>query len=317
MRFTLFDLAARRFRWNRPSLPEISDYLPAVNRLPAPREGVARVMALAEQEQNVFNELLDAARSDEVVAKILVGCASHLTSRRIPCRTPERAVSLLGIESSLRMVSYLGMRQALQVADPRFTAIEEEIWRKSLRAAFLAKELNDEFQLGFKGIEFVSALLHDVGRLVLMLVDPVSAVRVESPARTRRVIAHERSITGTDHCELGCEYALRQNLPLSARRVIRFHHDSLNERNDQRVLTDLTIAAVEVIESIRDPKVAQRSPTFGLAMQRLLAREFAEFADGFSARLEKMTSRAAESSRDFLGLAKARPESVRKTPVLN
>jgi hypothetical protein len=72
-----------------------------------------------------------------------------------------------------------------------------------------------------------------------------------------------------------------------------------------------------VIESIRDPKVAQRSPTFGLAMQRLLAREFAEFADGFSARLEKMTSRAAESSRDFLGLAKARPESVRKTPVLN
>lgn len=297
MRFSIFRRSPTRLKWTHSASRSISDFLPGINSLPIITNSAIRSMALAAKDNYRFTDHLESLREDPSMGTRLVEVASKLTPKRIPCRTLERAFSVLGVEQSNRLITFHGLRSALRSNEQSIDKKIDEIWLRSIENAFLAMELNDEFRLNFNGIEFTAALLADVGLIVLMLIEPRLYERIESVRnKSSKVSDAEYRLLGTDHGEIGVEYGLRQNFPVRIRRVIRFHHDSLSIANDERLLTDLVAAADEI-----NPR-SGTSEKDRVAIQRMISREFPEFAQGFDVRLDKLIRKSFQNSKEFIEL---------------
>jgi HD-like signal output (HDOD) protein len=74
---------------------------------------------------------------------------------------------------------------------------------------------------------FTAGLLHDLGRILLLLADPECFARAggmdfqEAPG----VLLSERMAIGIDHCALGGWFGEHSNLPDTVIQAMRFHHD--------------------------------------------------------------------------------------------
>ena len=102
--------------------------------------------------------------------------------------------------------------------------------------------------------DYVSGLIHDVGKIVMSSVFPehFHAIYYAPPGPRRlELIEIEKEILGMDHAELGALYLQKQRLPDVFVEVARFHHHSEAAQKYTK-----TVAAVEVADlMIRHTKI--------------------------------------------------------------
>ena len=112
--------------------------------------------------------------------------------------------------------------------------------------------LNRSLNLGFQGEEYVSGLLHDIGRMLLASIetdrsdefDPLDFVEDLNPA------VREYSIFETDHCNLGAWFVQQQGLPRAFIDSILLHHSPEVEGPNQR-LVSLTAAGDHIANHLQ------------------------------------------------------------------
>src|SRR5262249_44828148 len=117
-------------------------------------------------------------------------------------------------------------------------------WRHSFLTACLCRQLNQAFELGFRGEEFSCGLSHDLGRILIAIgvpghfdaADPMDFL--ESPA----VLEHERGILGVDHCQFGAWFATMNQLPPSLVSGIELHHTPGEVEGHQRLVALVSAA---------------------------------------------------------------------------
>lgn len=100
------------------------------------------------------------------------------------------------------------------------------LWQHNLQTATIARFVNKSLGLGFEGEEFSGAMIHDVGRIIIAAAAPdvFDAVDRLSFCENSNILDNERKLIGTDHCEVGAEFAASSGLPQPLADVIRFHH---------------------------------------------------------------------------------------------
>ena len=172
----------------------------------------------------------------------------------------DEAIMVLGIANTRGIVL-----SALLVDNFKLNSLDpvtlNAYWRHSVGAATAARIIAAETSLS-PVLAFTAGLMHDIGRLVLMIQDPekYQELLLQTVIRGMRTHELEQELLGTDHCEVGRAVVEDWRLPPDVVRAIALHHNY--EQTDSLLASVLSVAdryasameldAQERIDSIPD-----------------------------------------------------------------
>jgi len=193
-----------------PSLPAVFLRLTAV--VDDPRS------AIRDMEEVVYEDPALAGRLLRLANSAYFGFPGHVDSL-------SRAITLVGT----RQLRDLAL--ATSVLD-LFSGVASDVvsmasfWRHSVATGLLARALATWQREANAEQFFVAGLLHDIGRLVLLIKANESMVQALERSRVDDVLLHvvERDILGFDHAALGNELLRQWNLPPAICAGVAFHH---------------------------------------------------------------------------------------------
>ncbi len=175
---------------------------------------IKRLIELIRADAAVSSEILRRANS------VLYGLPSRIASLR-------HAVVILGMEHVKTLAMTTGMnaylRSALRIA------VLRRCWRHSVCCALISEVTAPA--LGFPPDQgYTAGLLHDVGRLALLVKYPqpyadLLSVVVEN---NFSLLASERDLFDVDHCQAGEWLAREWNFPEDLADVAAHHHETLD-----------------------------------------------------------------------------------------
>ncbi len=205
--------------------------LDRVETYPALSETTLRAMALVNDPSVSMNEVAGLIRRDAVVAAAILRRANNWT---FGCRQVidnlQQAVLRVGLHECSKILCAIGLRAMYGTTPPPIQQRCDAIQRHSLFVANLASEINRAAGLGFSGVEFTAGLLHDIGRLIMTVkCPPHEELYQPEYLQGEAGLGLERDLFGVDHCTVGDQFALHNQLPEPLERVILKHHDPAAE----------------------------------------------------------------------------------------
>jgi HD-like signal output (HDOD) protein len=193
------------------SLPEVLDRINKVAN--HPHSSLADVAAVIADDVGLTVRLLR-----------LVNSAFYGFPARIQNIT--HACIIVGTHQIRQLAMATSVMEVFSSLDPD-TLDMEDFWRHSVGCAMLSRAL--AIRLGESDLErfFIAGLLHDIGRLVLLMAAPDEAAAILAAAREpgdRSVQQIEMDQLGFSHAQLGGALLTAWNLPPSLIQPVRFHH---------------------------------------------------------------------------------------------
>lgn len=191
-------------------------------------------------------EYASAIESDvKLTADILSMANSSLYSTGAPAATLRDAVMRLGLRRCQNLILTTCTAGLLRTLPMKQSQCRERLWKHGYMTAVICRHMNQELGLGLQGEEFTAGLMHDLGLSLLAALAPDEYAAVADLERADEgsgVIARERALLGTDHCEIGATFAARNALPPALVAVI-YHHHAPNAAKEHRDLVTLVAVA--------------------------------------------------------------------------
>lgn len=197
----------------------------ALEAFPALAESRLRVLRVVSESSPPISEVVGAVESDVALVAAVLRLANGASSpRRGKVATVRDAVELLGCEQVEQLA-----RQA-QTFDffersPGWDVMPERFRLHAVATQAAADKLAREVRYEERDQLLTAALLHDVGKLVLVQSYPAYPEQIHGDARTPGERVHrERLELGVDHAVVGGVLARRWGLPDSLAGAIERHH---------------------------------------------------------------------------------------------
>jgi HD-like signal output (HDOD) protein len=200
--------------------------LGALAKLPPFRPVAIALMRLFDRDDVVIDEIAALVESDPTsTSELLALVNSPLFAFRTRIDSAAHAITLLGIESTKSLAVSLAMRSLMQGA-PR-TPVVRRFWVHGIATATVAQRFARSFHID-PHVAYVSALMHDLGRLGLLAAHPdeYSTLALTSNESTAEILAAEKAEFGMTHCHAGELLAKAWSLPESLGKVAAHHHDT-------------------------------------------------------------------------------------------
>jgi putative nucleotidyltransferase with HDIG domain len=184
------------------------------------------IEAALQSPQCNLNTIGDAIQKDpDLTARLLRLANSPFFGFANRLSTVAEAVSLLGIQQIQDMIVASSVLEQFKGV-PDNLVNKDSFWRHSLAVGITARLLAMERRLPKPDKFFVAGLLHDVGRLVLMLQAPESAKMVFELYQRERILLRdaEKKILGFDHQQIAAELLQGWSYPAALVQAVAFHH---------------------------------------------------------------------------------------------
>jgi putative nucleotidyltransferase with HDIG domain len=183
------------------------------------------LLGLLGKEQVALNEVAATIAADATItAEVLRAANTAYYGVRGEVTSLQHATTLLGIGRIRALAATIGLRRYLGQA-LRLPAVQR-CWRHNLACAATAEQI--ALRLGGNAADAYSAgLLHDIGRLALIVAHPVQypAFLDTADARGQKLLALERDLLGMDHCEAGHWFTQQLLLPQVFQDIALHHHN--------------------------------------------------------------------------------------------
>jgi putative nucleotidyltransferase with HDIG domain len=202
--------------------------LKSVDLPPFPAVAI-RALQLVSQSETRLSELHDLISADPAFAgEILRLANSPLYGIRVEITSTVQATILLGFERVKGLALTIAMRA--YIADLLHVPVLRASWRHSLACAAVAEELAAASSMD-KDSAYTGALIHDIGRLALAVMQPDSYNQLfqNTTGTPEFVLQKERELFGVDHCEAGRLLTTAWNLPQLFIDIASHHHDRPTE----------------------------------------------------------------------------------------
>ncbi|MCK5069330.1 MAG: HDOD domain-containing protein, partial [Desulfocapsa sp.] len=194
-----------------PSLPEV--YAKLRQAMADPEVSVADVAAIIEEDMAMSAKVL------QLVNSAFFGLFQKVES-------PARAVNLLGLDTVKSLVLGVGAFSEIKATSKLFSI--QRLWSHSMTVAALAKKIamtaTDDKEL----IDhcFISGLLHDIGKLVLLaqMVDEYERAVLLAEEKKIRLRMAEKEVFDTVHGDIGAYLMGLWGMPGPVVEAIGFHH---------------------------------------------------------------------------------------------
>ena len=237
------------------------------------------------------NRLTELIRADASLASELLRRAnSALYGLRSQVSSVERAVAMLGLEKVKNLSITLGVGSYLKAA-LRLTVLRR-CWRHSLGCALIAEELSPVYDIS-PNQAYTAGLLHDVGRLGLLVKYPQSYADLLSVVMENHfgILKSERDLFDLDHCEAGAWLAQEWDFPDELIRVIGEHHNQLEDDSPDllkllsiscRLADSMGFEVVDPAESEKAELILQELPN---KLHNLLQKDLVDLKDRITAQV--------------------------------
>ena len=272
-------------------------------RIPAFPPIVLRLLDLLGRQDVEIRELVALISSDPAfTAQILNVANSPLFGFRARIDNLQSALVLLGLQRVRSLCMTVATANHMKAA----LRVEELLrcWRHMLACAMLTDELA-RCCSAFEDRAYIAGLLHDVGRLGLLLAYPQEYAELLRNAgrNALELLDCEREELGMDHCEAGRVLAAHWNLPAELQIVAARHHDP-QENGPVELLTlvhfgcqladslgfwvvePIKPRSAEEIQAALPPQLAKRVRIDGARWQGIVERRIRCYADPDAAMLD-------------------------------
>jgi HD-like signal output (HDOD) protein len=188
----------------------------------------ARLAQLISEPDWDLDEIVDVIQLDQALSGKLLGLSnSALFGAVEPIRTVQQAVSRLGSGTVLSLAVGSSVQQQLRRPLPLYDMNEGDLWRHSVASALAAENASAHCSAPVPPESYASALLHDVGKLVLQrFLDPLEAQRLRQlhvEAQLSWVDAEEELLS-INHAQIGSLVARNWRLPECISEAVCQHH---------------------------------------------------------------------------------------------
>ncbi len=205
------------------SATTVSDGL---KRVPPFPPVAAKLLSLLAQPEVQTNEVADLIGSDATfTARILQRINSVEFGLVTPITNVRQAVALLGTDLTRQLI--LTHATAAYAKGALGTEELRRCWQHTVATAVLADQIAKACG-EFTHVAFTAGIMHDIGRLGLLVAYPAEYERVIRDAATRclDLLDFERDEFGMDHAEAGRVLAERWGLPAGLAQIAGRHHDA-------------------------------------------------------------------------------------------
>ena len=185
------------------------------------------MLTLLEEPDTAVSEIEEILRYDAgLTANVLKLANSAYFGIPSKIGSLKQAVILLGLKRLIQLVVASCVSAVMDKSVPGYDLPPGDLWRHSIAVSIAAEALvKDQKRAGAEDV-FTSALLHDVGKLVLGAFVKEELEAIESiAAKGVPFVVAENMILGTDHAEIGARILEQWNLPSDVINAVRWHHD--------------------------------------------------------------------------------------------
>jgi putative nucleotidyltransferase with HDIG domain len=200
---------------------------------------IAEIMAELDKEDAVTHKVIRMVESEtSLTTNILRVANSPFYGMRRHVETVSSAITLLGLTEVANLLIMFYMKHRLFRLNDKQERAVELLWNHSVNTAALASLIVKEYRIPTKGREFTAALLHDLGKIVLV------QYFSEELEKTKRMVKRtgksdiqaESEVIGIAHTDIGGLLAERWNLPHEYVEVMVLHHAPELATMDQKLL---------------------------------------------------------------------------------
>ena len=185
----------------------------AIRNLPPFSPVAIRLLLLLRKEAVGYREVMDILKTDAAFCVELLRVAnSAATGCRFRTDSILQALTLLGIPRVSALTITLAMSKFLRPVAK--LPVLRRCWRHNLATALAASEIASRWNIDSE-TAYVYGLLHDIGRLGLLVAFPKSYVEIADIANSgnQSLSQLELAAFGFDHREVGTWIAVQWNLP--------------------------------------------------------------------------------------------------------
>ena len=196
-------------------------------RLVSLPEVCIQVQALADSAMTTAEDIGEVIGKDTALTTRLlklVNSAYFSLPRKID--TVTRAVNLIGMRE-LRSLTLAASAAELFNRIPSHLIDMASFWQHSVFCGLLARNLAQSCNVLHSERLFTAGLLHDVGRLLMLMKLPEETAQAQSmrPQSKQDICQIEQRMVGFDHAEVGQALLLHWNLPENLCASVLYHHN--------------------------------------------------------------------------------------------
>lgn len=201
----------------------IHDQIESIPALPAT---VSHVLAITADPESSANDLMQVILPDQTMCATILKVANS-AAFGIPkeVNTIERALMVLGFDEVKNII----IGKAIFASFPKLN--KESIqgvgvfWEHAFTCGLMSKIIGEHYKLSPSEL-FISGLIHDIGKLVMLMASPTNYPILEehSLASHFQAMGSELERYGARHDDIGLELARRWSLPEQLASAIGYHH---------------------------------------------------------------------------------------------
>lgn len=105
----------------------------------------------------------------------------------------------------------------------------DDVWTRGMKSGLAALAISDELNLAHKKYAFISGLLHNIGKLVLLVYAPKEFLRIQEYIREEKIptsVIEETRLFSIDHAQAGALYMGQLHFLSDIELAVDFHHDN-------------------------------------------------------------------------------------------
>jgi HD-like signal output (HDOD) protein len=198
-----------------------------VKELPAMPNVVGRILELLSCPDSAMTELADVISHDQaLVARLIKVSNSAFYGRGQKISTLSQAVVMLGTRTIRSLVVAASTRSLFPTDNTAIGMWGQSLWRHSVECGLASRRVAERIRYADPEEAFIGGILHDVGKIVMLLNMPDEYRRViknQSSARKCSAVA-EQNVLGFDHTMVGELLLDKWNMLPSLMACIRYHH---------------------------------------------------------------------------------------------
>ena len=201
-------------------------------------EAVTKIKQLIDDGCASITEVADIINYDPMIAaQILKIANSALYKFPSVITTINKAIQVIGTDAAYDLVLAYGISHAFKELDNEETDFSQ-YWEQAVSCGLLAKYLAQETPVKNPDKLFVCGLLHNIGELAVVKLDPLLAKRCSEFTQEQLPLALQQQNLGFAYSDISTELLKAWGIPVEIYGPISKQHDALTpaQSADERVL---------------------------------------------------------------------------------
>ena len=229
-------------------------------RLPACPAIFLRLMDILRDEKAEMKDLVKIVSADAALTLEIIRVANspfYGAARQI--KSIGDAAMRLGFNDVWAIASALKSKEMFEFSKKSWTLLDTVNWEHGLRTAAAARVLAARTNPRFIEFFFTAGLLHDIGKVLLLHVDPSQyPVLCENGAVYGvALVERERETYGADHAAVGSELLVYWSLPDMLSHLVKGHHTLLPDNLPSKELGPRLLALSDEMAHCWKPSASE------------------------------------------------------------